>query len=243
MTAGRRRRPRLAPPNASWMVTFADLMTLLLSFFVLLLSMSSMDKSILRDVVSHFVGDMGLAPKKGAGRVTTKFEFMNQVVENPEQALLDPQRIKDTLFPDEVLPEGMARSTLDENLRILVRPEGIALVLSDGLLFGVGESALTEDSRRLLSGFAEFLATVTMPVNVAGYTDSVPGGEKDNYALSAERAMSVLTFFLERGFEPRRFTVSAYAEAFPLGDNSTPEGRAMNRRVEILLKTTGRTYL
>lgn len=241
--ASRRRRPTLAPPNASWMVTFADLMTLLLSFFVLLLSMSSMDKSILRDVVSHFVGDMGLAPKKGAGRVTTKFEFMHKVIENPEQALLDPQRIKDLLFPDEVLPEGMPRSTLDENLKILVRPEGIALVLSDGLLFGIGESSLTEESRRLLSGFAEFLATVPTPVNVAGYTDNIPAGQKDNYMLSSERAMSVLTFFLERGFEPRRFTVSAYGEAFPIGDNTTPEGRAMNRRVEILLKTTGRTYL
>jgi len=63
--ARRRKRAELDPPGASWMVTFADLMTLLLSFFVLLLSMSSMDKSILRDVVSHFVGDMGWLLKKG----------------------------------------------------------------------------------------------------------------------------------------------------------------------------------
>ncbi|ACU90812.1 OmpA/MotB family protein [Desulfomicrobium baculatum] len=241
--ARRKKRAELESPGASWMVTFADLMTLLLSFFVLLLSMSSMDKSILRDVVSHFVGDMGLAPKKGAGRLTTKFEFMNRIIENPAEALHDPQRIKDLLFPDEVLPEGMARSTLNENLQILVRPEGIALVLSDGMLFGVGESALTEDSRKLLSEFAQFLASVTMPVNVAGYTDNIPAGQKDNYMLSSERAMSVLTFFLQQGFDPRRFSVSAYGEAFPLGDNATPEGRAKNRRVEILLKTTGRTYL
>lgn len=239
----RKKRAELGAPGASWMVTFADLMTLLLSFFVLLLSMSSMDKSILRDVVSHFVGDMGLAPKKGAGRLTTRFEFMNKIIENPADALQNPQRIKDLLFPDEVLPEDMARSTLDENLQILVRPEGIALVLSDGLLFGVGESALTEDSRKLLSEFAQFLASVTMPVNVAGYTDNIPAGQKDNYVLSSERAMSVLNFFLQQGFDPRRFSVSAYGEAFPLGDNTTPEGRAKNRRVEILLKTTGRTYL
>ena len=137
----------------------------------------------------------------------------------------------------------MARSTLDENLQVLLRPEGIALVLSDGLLFESGESALKEDSRKLLSEFALFLASVTMPVNVSGYTDNVPSGRKDNYALSAERAMSVLSFFLQQGFDPRRFSVSAYGEAFPLGDNTTPEGRASNRRVEILLKTSGRTYL
>jgi chemotaxis protein MotB len=55
--------------------------------------------------------------------------------------------------------------------------------------------------------------------------------------------MAVLAFFLQTGFDPGRFSVSAYGEAFPLGDNGTPEGRAKNRRVEILLKTTGRTYL
>jgi chemotaxis protein MotB len=239
----RRKRSDSGAPGATWLVTFADLMTLLLSFFVLLLSMSSMDKSILRDVVSHFVGDMGLAPKKGAGRITTKFEFMDQVMASPSDALNNPQRIKDLLFPDEVLPEGMARSTLDENLQVLVRPEGIALVLSDGLLFATGESVLKDDSRKLLAEFALFLASVTMPVNVSGYTDNVPSSQTDNYALSAQRAMSVLSFFLEQGFDPRRFSVSAYADAFPLGDNDTPEGRAKNRRVEILLKTSGRTYL
>lgn len=241
--ARRKRSAQFSAPGATWMVTFADLMTLLLSFFVLLLSMSSMDRSILRDAVSHFVGDMGLAPKKGAGRVATRFEFMNVVIENPAEVLHNPQRIKDLLFPDEVLPAGMARSTLSENLQVLVRPEGIALVLSDGLLFASGESELSDESRKLLSEFAKFLAGVTMPVNVAGYTDNVPSGQKDNYVLSTQRAMAVLSYFLQFGFDPERFSVSAYAEAFPLGDNATPEGRAKNRRVEILLKTTGRTYL
>jgi len=225
------------------MVTFADLMTLLLAFFVLLLSMSSMDKSVLRDAVSHFAGSMGLAPKKGAGRVETRFSFIEQVIENPSMALDNPQRMKDLLFPDEVLPEGMARSTLDENLQVLVRPDGVALVLSDGMLFETGQSILGDDSRRLLSGFAGFLAAVAMPVNISGYTDNVPGVTKDNYTLSMERAMAVLGYFLESGFDPRRFSVSAYGEAFRLVDNGTPEGRAKNRRVEILLKTTGRTYL
>jgi chemotaxis protein MotB len=230
-------------PGAAWMVTFADMVTLLLAFFVLLLSMSSMDRSILRDVVSQFVGDMGLAPKKGAGRIPTRFTLVQMAIENPAEVLEKPQRIKDLLFPDEVLPEGMSRSTLDENLQLLLRPEGLALVLSDELLFESGGSELGEGSRQLLTEFARFLATTSMPVNVAGYTDNVPGTSKDNYALSAERAMAVLGVFLKTGFDPGRFSVSAYGDAFPLGDNATPEGRARNRRVEILLKTTGRTYL
>jgi chemotaxis protein MotB len=225
------------------MVTFADLMTLLLTFFVLLLSMSSMDKSILRDVTSYFAGSMGLATKKGAGRVPDRFEIIQELIESPTEVLQNPQRLKDLLFPDEALPEGMARSTLNENLQILARPEGLALVLSDGLLFASGGSELRADSRKLLAEFVRFLAATTMPVNVSGYTDNVPGGTKDNNTLSMERAMSVLAYFLEFGFDPGRFSVSAYGEAFPLGDNGTPEGRVKNRRVEILLKTSGRTYL
>jgi chemotaxis protein MotB len=194
-------------------------------------------------VVSHFVGDMGLAPKKGAGRIPTRFALVQEIIENPADVLDNPQRIKDLLFPDEVLPEGMARSTLHENLRILARPEGLALVLSDGLLFESGGSTLSEGSRKLLAEFARFLAVTSMPVNVSGYTDNVRGTTKDNYTLSAERAMAVLAFFLQTGFSPERFSVSAYGENFPLADNGSPEGRAQNRRVEILLKTTGRTYL
>lgn len=242
MARRRRPAPRMAP-GSSWMVTFADMVTLLLAFFVMLLSMSSMDRSVLREVASHFVGDMGLAMKKGAGRIPERYTLVQMAIENPAEVLENPQRIKDLLFPDEVLPEGMSRSTLNENLQILARPEGLALVLSDGLLFGSGGSELSEGSRKLLAEFGRFLATTTMPVNVAGYTDNVPGTSKDNYALSAERAMAVLGFFLQTGFDPGRFSVSAYGEAFPLGDNATPEGRSRNRRVEILLKTTGRTYL
>ncbi len=230
-------------PAMVWMITFTDLMTLLLTFFVLLLSMSSMDRSILHDVTSHFLGDMGLAPKKGAGRIPAQFEIMSNVLVDPVEALHNPQRIKDLLFPDEALPEGMARSTLEENLQVLVRPEGVALVLSDELLFETGQSDLRPEARKLLSGFGAFLASVPVPVNVAGYTDNIPGIRKDNHVLSGERAMSVLTYFLEFGFEPRRFSVSAYGELFPVADNTTPEGRAKNRRVEILLKTTGITYL
>ncbi len=226
-----------------WLLTFTDMMTLLLTFFVLLLSMSTMDRSILRDVAVSLVGDEGLAPQKGAGKVPDRFEFIARILEEPVQVFENHRRIKDILFPDEVLPKNMTRGSLLNNLEILVRPEGVAIVLSEELLFRSGESALDAESAKLLSEFVTFLGSVPMPINIAGYTDNVSGGAKDNYVLSSERAMSVLAFFLEQGFSPERFSVSAYGPAFPLAENTTPEGRAKNRRVEILLKTTGRTYL
>lgn len=240
-----RKKEKAADAGAGmgWLVTFADLMTLLLTFFVLLLSMATMDRSILREISVSLVGVEGLAPNKGAGKVPVRFEIVQKAIENPASVFEDMQRIKDVLFPEEVLPEGMAKSTLDQNLDILVRPEGVALVLSDDLLFATGQTALSDERKKILSEFAQFLAAVPAPVNVSGYTDNMPGFTKDNYELSAERAMSVLGYFLELGFDPERFSVSAYGEAFPLADNQTPEGRAKNRRVEILLKTSARNYL
>lgn len=226
-----------------WLLTFTDLMTLLLTFFVLLLSMATMDRSIMREISVSLAGDEGLAPRKGAGKIPSRYEFVEQVLEDPAKVFENHQRLKDILFPDEALPENMSRGALLSNVDVLVRPEGVAVVLSEGLLFQSGQSALSEESRKLLSGFVAFLGSVPVPVNISGYTDNVPGGKTDNYTLSAERAMAVLTFFLEQDFSPARFSVSGYGEAFPLAENTTPDGRAKNRRVEILLKTSGRTYM
>lgn len=236
----KKRKPQ--PIESSWMVTFADMMTLLLTFFVLLLAMSTLDYTIIRDVSTHFLGDVDTAKAKGAGQLSTHYQMVEELLQSPKEALLRTHRLKDLLFPDTTLPKDMARGQLKENLEILARPEGVALVLSDKLLFDSGQSVLKDDGRKVLAEFAKFLATVTMPINVAGYTDNVPGRARDNYSLSADRAMSVLSYFLEFGFDPMRFSVSGYGEKFPLGDNETPEGRAKNRRVEILLKTSGRTF-
>lgn len=233
---------RGAGSSMGWMVTFADLMTLLFSFFLLLLSMSSLDRSILRETTSNFLADVGIN-LHGGSNIPARFRIIARIMDNPVEIMQNEQRIRDALFPDEVLPEGMARSTLDANVKVLLRPEGIALVVTDEMLFASGQTTLSEERKKLLSGFAELFGVVGAHVNIAGYTDNVPAQAKDNYVLSSERALAVLHYFLQYGFEPGRFSVSAYGDSFPVADNSTPDGRAKNRRVEILLKTGGRTYL
>jgi chemotaxis protein MotB len=190
-----------------------------------------MDRSILRDVVSQFVGDMGLAPKKGAGRIPTRFTLVQMAIENPAEVLEKPQRIKDLLFPDEVLPEGMSRSTLDENLQLLLRPEGLALVLSDELLFESGGSELGEGSRQLLTEFARFLATTSMPVNVAGYGQR-PRNEQGQLRSVGGEDMAVQGVFLKTGFVQGDFRFPPTATRSPGGQRHA-EGRARNRRVDI----------
>ncbi|WP_029896644.1 OmpA/MotB family protein [Desulfohalovibrio reitneri] len=223
-------------PKQTWLVTFGDLVTLLLTFFVLLLSMSSMDRSILTRV-SVFTRDLGFLTYRGAGKVSPEVELVVELMERPQDLLMQRDRIKDLLFPDEVLPEKIDRATLEENLEILKRPEGVALVLSDKLLFESGSAELTQGAREILAQVLPVLDMLAAPVNVAGYSDAVGGASESNYILAGRRARSVMTYFLSRGMPPELFSVSAYGPHLPLASNETPEGRARNRRVEILVRT------
>ncbi len=219
-----------------WLITFSDLITLLLTFFVLLLSMSSMDRQVVIDASTFFRGDMGVVSKQTAGRIPTRVEEVIKLLERPWEFRDNEQRIRDLLFPDDVLPREIPRSTLDENLKLLERPEGLAILLTDELLFPLGGHELTDPAKRLLEVLAPLVLYVNNVVNVSGHTDSLPGRTMDNDTLSALRAMAVLEVLLASGIPDAKLSVSAYAESMPVGDNRIPEGRALNRRVEILFK-------
>lgn len=232
-----RKKEKKCPPVASWLVTFSDLVTLLLTFFVLLLSMSSMDQSFLT-AVSVSTAQMGLMNDAQGGKVTAKVREVVELLERPWEILERQHRIKDLLFPDDILPPEVDRQELMENLRVLLKPDGVALVFTDKLMFDTGEYALKPRAEAILKAIVPIMWASNAPVNVAGYTDSVGGHAPVQYELSARRALSVLNFFVEQGMPNKRFSFSAEGPKDPLADNDTEEGRAQNRRVEILLRTT-----
>ncbi|MBG0777835.1 MAG: flagellar motor protein MotB [Desulfovibrionaceae bacterium] len=232
-------RKQKKPPaegDPAWLITFSDLVTLLLTFFVLLLSMSSMDRAVLIKV-TNFKDDLGVMSYKSAGMIPERLRLVIELLENPWDVLEKQNRIKDLLFPDDILPKDISRATLNENLEVLKRPEGVALVLTDALLFGRSQATLTDAARVLLNEVAQVLGYMTVDVNVSGHTDAEGGGEGGDYALSAARALAVLNAFTQMGMDQRRFTVSAYGPYQPLETGDTPEAHRRNRRVEILLKT------
>jgi len=230
----RREKKEASGPSQGWLVTFGDMITLLLTFFVLLLTMASMDQSFLTRV-SVFSKDIGFLTSRGAGKVPSRIRLVVELMERPQDVLLNKDRIKDLLFPDEVLPKEIDRKTLDENLKILERPEGVALVLTDKLLFEPGGSQLSTASEALLTQVAHLITLLNVPVNVAGFSDAT--GERDeNFLLSAERAQSVLRYLLGQRLDPLLFSISAYGPNLPLVQDEGAD-HAQNRRVEILVKT------
>jgi len=231
--------------SQGWLVTFSDLVTLLLTFFVLLLSMSTLDKKIITIAFTNFSDKAAFLESRDSGRIPENIELIEQLLDNPWEMLEKQDRIKDLLFPEQALGPEINRSTLDKNIQVLNRPEGVALILSDRLLFRPESSRLNDQATRLLEQIKPLILAMNAPVNVAGFTDSTGGPNFDNVQLSAERAMAVLAYFLLQGLNPERFSVSGYGPNRPLASNQIPEGQSRNRRVEILLKTRPhtKTYL
>jgi len=231
-----RKKKVVCPPLALWLVTFSDLVTLLLTFFVLLLTMSSMDNSVLTRVTLH-TADLGVLEKRGSGRVGIKERLMIEMMEKPWEVLEKKQRLKDLLFPDDVLPEEMDKSELDKNLEVLQKPDGVALVFTDQLLFAPGSAELSSRGQFVISRLVPMMTQTQAPINIAGYTDTTDNSQTP-FELSGDRALSVLTFLVDGGVPDKRFSLSAYGGAFPVVDESgRPVQSDMNRRVEILLKT------
>lgn len=231
-----RKKKETCPPLALWLVTFSDLVTLLLTFFVLLLTMSSMDNAILTRVTLQ-TADLGLLDKRGSGRVDVRERLVIELMEKPWEVLDKKQRLKDLLFPDDLLPDDLSKAELDKNLEILAKPDGVAMVFTDKLLFEPGASRLSLRGEQLLEALTPVLLATAAPVNVAGHTDASDSGG-DPYALSADRALAVLSFLVDTGVPDRRFSLSAYGSDVPaLDERDRPVVSSMNRRVEILLKT------
>ncbi|CCH49244.1 OmpA/MotB family protein [Pseudodesulfovibrio piezophilus] len=231
-----RKKKENCPPLALWLVTFSDLVTLLLTFFVLLLTMSSMDNSVLTRVTLH-TADLGLLDKRGSGRVNAKERLIIDLMERPWEVLDKKQRLKDLLFPDDELPEEIEKSDLNDNLEVLAKPDGVALVFTDKLLFAPGSSELSSRGQFVINRLIPMMTQTRAPINIAGYTDATEASQTP-LELSGDRALSVLTYLVSSGVENNRFSLSAYGDSAPVRDDlGRPAASDMNRRVEILLKT------
>ncbi len=233
----RRKKNGGGDSGAAWLVTFSDLMTLLLTFFILLLSMSSMDRPLITRIVvpSDVPSPLDHA---GRGRIPDQIRLMVEIVNDPTTIMDKQDRIKDLLFPNEILPPELSPGTLDENLRVLAHPEGVVIVLSEALLFPEGQYELTAVGKRLLDSLVMVLHYSSADMNIAGHADAAEGIHATRgYERSGRRAMSVLEYFLLQMFPARRFSISGYGAEKPLVPNDTEAHRAQNRRVELLLKT------
>lgn len=225
-----------------WLATYADTVTLLLTFFVLLYSFSSVDsektKSISNAFTSMFSGGTenslleydlysGVVPLIG-GEADSNIQDMGDI--SPQKKMYN--NVKDFI----------SKNDLQEVVEIIDSEKGIVIQLRDNILFESASSNIREDSKAILDKISTLIASVSNPILVEGHTDNIPIKTSEfpsNWELSADRAVNVVRYFVEnKGQEPSRFSAAGYAEYHPVAPNDSYENMAKNRRVDILIITT-----
>lgn len=264
-----------APGAPAWMATFGDLMNLLLCFFVLLFSMSSIDAakfealaSSLSQTFSIFtagstaIGD-GVLISNGVSQLNELSEYFNTTGrtadsdENTDQMdeedadddnkwsdissateFLEDAGLKESEELAEKIEEAVKENNMADVVDIQFTAQYVELTLKGALLFESGSSNLKEDILPTIDKVGLILQKYsTGTVEIEGHTDNVPisGGKyASNSELSSARALSVFNYLIDTtSLNPAYIKHAGRGEYVPIADNSTPEGRAKNRRVEI----------
>ena len=267
-----KRKPDEPPKGApAWQATFADLMNLLLCFFVMLFSMSTMDAQKFELLAASFnqtfsifsagataIGD-GILISNGVSQLNELDDYINSSGRDAEgetvpedlqsaEEILEDAKLKESEELAEKVEEALEEKNLEkESFDIEFTAQYVQLTLNGAILFDSGSVQLKEEALPILNQVGIILQKYSAGIiEIEGHTDNVPmSGEKysNNDELSAGRALSVFYYLIENTtLNPVNIKHSGMGEYVPIADNSTAEGRAKNRRVEIRIYNSLSSY-
>lgn len=221
-----------------WLGTYSDCVTLLLTFFVLLYSMSSLDASKAKAISEAFTVMTG----QSADSILEYDEYQGSQPVIGGESKIDNDieaNAEDSLSMYQTVEEFKKENELDDDLEVTQDERGVVLHLTDNVLFESGQATLIPGSSAILDKIYELISTMPNSIVIEGHTDDVPISNSkysDNWDLSTQRATNVLRYFLSKGNEdPSRFSASGYGEFRPNVENTSDENRSQNRRVNILI--------
>ena len=275
------------PPAGSpaWMATFSDLMNLLLCFFVLLFSMSTIDEAKLNELIASMnssfsifsagatsIGE-GILISNGVSQLNDLAEYINsmgaaedsetesdnineyaaqdQVLDQDKENTESYEETKESISDKmeemnlqeneqlaEMISEAVADSNMSDQIDVSFTSQYVLLTMKGALLFDSGSDALKKESMGVLDKVAVILEKYAAgEIEINGHTDNVPirsARFADNEELSSARALSVFYYLVNNStLDATKIKHAGMGERVPIADNSTEEGRAKNRRVEI----------
>ncbi|MEE4283444.1 MAG: OmpA family protein [Pseudomonadales bacterium] len=225
-----------------WMVSYADFITLLFAFFVVMYAISSVNDEkyrVLSATLSEtFAVDSASLDPVQVGEPDKAAS--PHVVDLPESTAFADQEDGDTFIED---PIDAAQSLLGgfaqlEGVSVASNNEWLELSLDANVLFAPGQTSLTPVAAALLEPAVALVSSTRNPLTIEGFTDNVPSESQlypSNWEISSARASSVARFFVSQGVRPERISAVGYGENFPVATNATPDGRAANRRVVVVI--------
>ena len=266
----KRKADEVKPGAPAWQSTFADLMNLLLCFFVMLFSMSTMDAQKFELLAASFnqtfsifsagataIGD-GFLISNGVSQLNELDDYINSTGKSAEgdtipedlkeaAEMMEQAKLEASEELAENIEEALEEKKLENEIDIEFTSQFVQLTLNGALLFDSGSTQLKEEALPILNQVGIILQQYsTGTIEIEGHTDNVPmSGSKysNNDELSNGRALSVF-YYLEENttLNPANIKHSGMGEYVPVADNSTPEGRAQNRRVEIRIYNSLSAY-
>jgi len=226
-----------------WLISYADFITLLFAFFVVLFASSQADKKkqvqVARAVQNAFAelaafdpGSKTLSISQDGGAASEGNKPIPMVTEQTAEQL---KKAIDKLVADQV---GQGRLSAG-SVTTRITPDGLVISLHDAGFFASGSAEVNPSSMHILSTIVDALPN--RAVRIEGHTDNVPIHTLQfatNWELSTARASAIARFIIERGhFDPAKLSAAGYAEFHPVASNATEDGRTQNRRVDIILLT------
>lgn len=227
----KKQKEELKEPSAPfWMSTFADMVTLLLVFFILILSYSTIQLEKFRGAMSSMKGALGVLPEMGSIERTSKIDLDNETRQSGAEI---HQRVEE-------LKQTVSEMKMSEMIEIEYTPSGIHILLGDNVLFDLGKASLKKDAFPILKEIAEIVEGQGMEIYVEGHTDNIPISTArfpTNWELSTARALGVVRYLYDKeGIPAGNLAAVGHGEHRPLVPNDSRENRARNRRVEIFIK-------
>ncbi len=217
-----------------WIVTYADMLTLLFALFVVLWSMSDPNATKLKQVRTSLDKAFNVGVLTGVTGASPIFDSGGGLTPS-----IGEIKGRDLAAISKVVGNFSSANGLDNRIQIRSDADSITISLSDNLLFDSGSATLRPGSQTVLNQVSVALKNLPNEIRIEGHTDNVPVNSPDfatNWELSAARASTVLRYLTESaGLRGKKLFIAGYADTRPVSTNDTPEGRALNRRADIVV--------
>lgn len=252
-----KREEKHAEGLPDWFGTYSDMVTLLLTFFILLFSMASVDNVKFSEVAKSLSSSFSMVNLSSgdsilsnSGKSIFTVDFTNssknkpeqkeKYIEQAEQMVVDAeQQIADKKMDiaKEEIRQAIEAQGIEDKVQVIEEKDFILVRLDSEIFFDSGSAEIRPEGIPVLAALSEVLKGIDTDILISGHTDNVPINTllyKTNWELSTARATTVVRYFVyDLNLDPTKFTATGNGEFQPIGDNGTADGRQQNRRIEI----------
>ena len=241
-----RRKPAQHENHERWLVSYADFITLLFAFFVVMFASTQADKSkakkvseAVQEALEHGQFSAAISVVLGRGKHEAVKSMDEDSLRDPPPPPPSPAHPADLVQSLATLRSGLEMELKSGKVQVKLEARGLVISLREAAFFASGDNVIAPDSVPIIAKIAEVVQDVPNPLRLEGYTDSVPIHNSrfhSNWELSSARSIAMLELLRQKfQIPPERMSVAGYAENAPSDSNDTAEGRAHNRRVELVL--------